>query len=280
MSKEQASTATSKPRGRVLVIAGSDSGGGAGIQGDIKTVTCLGGYATTAITALTAQNTQGVFGIHDVDEDFIRQQITVVMNDIGTDAFKTGMLHKASVVHEVASCIAPYANLKPLVLDPVMFAKGGAPLLQSDALLALQERLVPIAALVTPNIPEAEYLCGMTITSIDDMKDAANDILKSGCKAVLVKGGHLDSGKSVTDVLVTKKSYEVFKQPRINSLHTHGTGCTLASAIAVSLAQGMSLSDAIKRARAYVLKAIQHAPHLGKKHGPLGHGHTVKSFSG
>jgi hydroxymethylpyrimidine/phosphomethylpyrimidine kinase len=263
----------------VLIIAGSDSSGGAGIQGDIKTVTCLGGYAATAITALTAQNTLGVFGIHDVSEDFIRQQITLVMNDIGADAFKTGMLHKSSVIEEVASCIAPYANTKPLVLDPVMFAKGGAALLAPDALSALQERLVPIAALVTPNIPEAEYLSGISITSIDDMKRAATDILKSGCKAVLVKGGHLDSGKTVTDILMTPKTCDIFKQPRINSMHTHGTGCALASAIATGLAQGMSLVEAIKRARAYVLKAIQSAPQLGKRHGPLGHGHTVKTFT-
>ena len=268
-----------KSKGRVLVIAGSDSGGGAGIQGDIKTVTCLGGYASTAITALTAQNTQGVFGIHEVDEAFIRQQIVLVLNDIGADTFKTGMLHKASVIEEVASCIAPYANTKPLVLDPVMFAKGGSALLKQEALAALQERLVPIAALVTPNIPEAEYLSGISITSIDDMKRAAKDILKSGCKAVLVKGGHMDSGRVVTDILMTPKSCEVFKHTRINSMHTHGTGCTLASAIATSLAQGLSLNESVKRARAYVLKAIQAAPQLGRKHGPLGHNHTVKSFS-
>jgi hydroxymethylpyrimidine/phosphomethylpyrimidine kinase len=269
-----------KSKGRVLIVAGSDSGGGAGVQGDIKTVTCLGGYASTAITALTAQNTQGVYGIHNIPGEFVRKQITVVLNDIGTDAFKTGMLHNAEVIEEVASTIAPYANNKPLVLDPVMFAKGGTPLLKADALTALQERLVPIAAIITPNIPEAEYLSGISIKNVSDMKHAARDLLKSGCRAVLIKGGHLDSGRTVTDVLVTPKTTQVFKHSRVNSLHTHGTGCALASAIATGLAQGLSLTDAIKRARSYVLKAIQNAPHLGKRHGPLGHGHTVKIFNG
>lgn len=267
-----------KTKGRVLIVAGSDSGGGAGIQGDVKTVTCLGGYASTAITALTAQNTQGVFGIHEIPEEFVRQQITVILNDIGTDAFKTGMLNNANIIEEVASAIAPYASKKPFVLDPVMFAKGGTSLLKADAILALQERLIPIAALVTPNIPEAEHLTGITIKNAGDMKRAANDMLKSGCRAVLIKGGHMDSGRTVTDIFVTPKTTQIFKHSRVNSLHTHGTGCTLASAIATSLAQGLTMTDAIKRARAYVLKAIQHAPHLGKRHGPLGHNHTVKTF--
>lgn len=269
-----------KSKGRVLIIAGSDSGGGAGIQGDIKTVTCLGGYAATAITALTAQNSQGIYGIEDVPEPFIRQQITVVMNDIGADAFKTGMLHKASVIEEVASCLAPYSSSKPLVLDPVMFAKGGTALLQPTALAALQERLIPIATLVTPNIPEAEYLSGITIKNVSDMKRAAQEMLKSGCRSVLIKGGHLDSGRSVTDILATHKSITPFKQTRINTLHTHGTGCALASAIATGLAQGLPMPDAVKRARAYVYKAIQNAPQFGKRHGPLGHNFTVKPFNG
>ncbi len=264
--------------GRVLVIAGSDSGGGAGIQGDIKTITALKGYAATAITALTAQNTQGVFGIHDVPDDLIAQQITLVMDDIGADAFKTGMLHKSSVIDTVVRAIAPYTASIPLVLDPVMFAKGGAALLQADALHTLKEKLLPLAALVTPNIPEAEYLSGIKIHTPDDMKRAGFAILKSGCRAVLLKGGHLE-GDTVTDLLLTPESEETFTHPRIATAHTHGTGCALASGIATGLAQGMHLNEAVIRARAYVIKAIASAPGLGHGHGPLNHAHTVGKFS-
>lgn len=259
-----------KQIGRVLIIAGSDSGGGAGIQGDLKTVTCLGGYAATAITALTAQNTQGVFGIADVPIGFIRQQITLVMEDIGADAFKTGMLHNSAVIETVAEALAPYTKLLPLVLDPVMFAKGGAALLQPEAVHALKEVLVPQAALITPNIPEAEHLSGMPIDNSEDMMKAAERILELGCKAVLIKGGHL-KGDMLTDILAHEHSCEVFTQPRIESRHTHGTGCALASAIATGLAQGMPLLDAVTRARHYVRKAMENAPGLGKGHGPLGH---------
>jgi hydroxymethylpyrimidine/phosphomethylpyrimidine kinase len=264
-------------QGRVLVIAGSDSGGGAGIQGDIKTITCLKGYAATAITALTAQNTQGVFGIHDVPDDFIRQQITLVIEDIGADAFKTGMLHKASVIEVVADTLTPYVPKIPFVLDPVMFAKGGAVLLQNEALTLLKEKLIPLATLITPNIPEAKYLAGIKIHELKDMRLAADRILALGCQAVLVKGGHLE-GKSVVDLLAWKDGMEIFTSPRLNTPHTHGTGCSLASGIATGLAQGMSLPDAVRRAQLYVRKAIEAAPKLGKGHGPLGHGFTVKEF--
>ena len=262
-------------KARVLIIAGSDSGGGAGIQGDIKTVTCLKAFATTAITALTAQNTQGVFGIHEVPDDFIRQQITLVMDDIGSDAFKTGMLHKSSVIRTVAEAIAPYTQTIPLVLDPVMFAKGGAALLQADALDTLKTHLLPMAAVITPNLPEAEFLAGMPIHSTSDMQKAAEKILQLGCKAVLLKGGHLE-GEILTDLLVTQHNSEVFTSPRIQTPHTHGTGCTLASAIATGLAQNLSLSEAVARGRDFVRKAIEQAPQLGKGHGPLEHGHTVQ----
>ena len=262
-------------KGRVLIIAGSDSGGGAGIQGDIKTVTCLGGYAATAITALTAQNTQGVFGIHEVPDDFIRQQISLVMEDIGADAFKTGMLHKASVIAAVAEAIAPTAHI-PLVLDPVMFAKGGHALLQPEATDTLKALLIPMAAVITPNIPEAEHLTGMTIASVDDMRRAAELILRHGCKAALIKGGHMES-EVITDMLVSEAGIELFTQMHINTTHTHGTGCSLASAIATGLAQGMVLREAVVRARAYVREAILAAPGLGHGHGPLGHGHTLYS---
>ena len=260
--------------GRVLIIAGSDSGGGAGIQGDIKTVTCLGGYGATAITALTAQNTQGVFGIHEVADAFIRQQIELVLSDIGADAFKTGMLHSSSVIETIAQAIGPHTRDIPLVLDPVMFAKGGAALLQPDAVDTLKTRLVPLAAIITPNIPEAEHLAGMRIVNVSEMIEAGKKILAMGCKAILVKGGHLE-GDIVTDVLITAGHTETFEQPRFNTSHTHGTGCTLASAIATGLAQKLPLAEAVKRARIYVRKAIEAAPGLGHGHGPLGHNFTV-----
>lgn len=262
--------------GRVLIVAGSDPGGGAGIQGDIKTVTCLGGYAAAAITALTAQNTQGVYGIHDVPDDFIAQQISLVLSDIGADAIKTGMLHKASVIDTVVHTLGGYHGI-PLVVDPVMFAKGGAALLDPAALATLKARLIPLATVVTPNIPEAEFLADCKIHSVADMREAAQKILALGCRAVLLKGGHLD-GESVIDMLYTPTGYREFAQPRIATTHTHGTGCTLASAIATGLAQKLSLEDAVSRARAYVRKAIEHAPGLGKGHGPLGHNFLLPSF--
>ncbi len=255
------------------MIAGSDSGGGAGIQADIKTVTCLGGYAASAVTALTAQNTQGVFGIHDVPESFIKQQISLVLEDIGADALKTGMLHKASIIDAVADALVPYPKI-PLVLDPVMFAKGGAALLEDDATETLKQRLIPMAAVITPNIPEAEHLTGLHIKSVDDMRRAADMILKSGCKAALIKGGHMD-GEVITDMLVSNGGVELFTQVRIVTRHTHGTGCTLASAIATGLAQGLPLRDAVARARSYVREAILKAPGFGRGHGPLGHNHTM-----
>lgn len=261
-------------QGRVLIIAGSDPGGGAGIQGDIKTVTALGGYAEAAITALTAQNTQGVFGIHDVPVDFIRQQITLVLDDLGADAIKTGMLHRADIIEMLASTLPRDI---PLILDPVMFAKGGAALLRPDALDALKTTLIPLATIVTPNIPEAEYLAGVSIKTPDDMKKAVEKILQLGCKAVLLKGGHLE-GDTLTDILFHDKGVETFTNTRLHTKHTHGTGCTLASAIATGLAQGMSLKDSVIRARTFVRKAMELAPGFGKGHGPLGHANTIKSL--
>jgi hydroxymethylpyrimidine/phosphomethylpyrimidine kinase len=260
-------------KSRVLVVAGSDSGGGAGIQGDIKTITSLGGYAATAITALTAQNTKGVFGIHDVPEAFIAQQMTLVMDDLGADAVKTGMLHKASIIETVADTLKKYMPL-PFVLDPVMFAKGGAPLLAEDALDMLKARLIPMATIITPNIPEAEYLAGMLIRHTADMEQASARILAAGCQGVLIKGGHLE-GNEVHDLLADAHGHSWFHAPRIVTRHTHGTGCTLASAIATGLAQGMTLKASVVRAREYVRKAIEAAPGLGKGHGPLGHAIAV-----
>ncbi|GIK97001.1 MAG: hydroxymethylpyrimidine/phosphomethylpyrimidine kinase [Alphaproteobacteria bacterium] len=263
--------------GRVLIVAGSDSGGGAGIQADIKTVTALGGYAMTAITALTAQNTRGVFGVFPVDLGFIRQQIELVATDIGADVVKTGMLATAEVIDTVADALAEYAPGVPVVIDPVMVAKGGAPLLAADAASTLARRLLPLAAVVTPNAPEAAALAGFEVRTIDDMKRAGEKLCRAGAAAALVKGGHIE-GAGVTDVLVTPQGIELFEGPRLPGTSTHGTGCTLASAIATGLAQKLPLRDAVARARAYVVEAIRTAPGLGHGHGPLNHAHTVRPF--
>lgn len=261
-------------QGRVLIIAGSDSGGGAGIQADIKTVTMLGGYAATALTALTAQNTQGVAGIFAVPAAFVRQQMEVVLSDIGADALKTGMLHTADIVANVADVIAKQAAGVPLVVDPVAVAKGGARLLDEEALAVLKDRLLPQASIATPNLPEAEALTGRAIASRKALEEAAQALLDLGPKAVLLKGGHL-AGEEIYDVLASRQGVEIFTSPRIETRHTHGTGCTLASAMATGLAQGLGLRDAVLRARAYVQEAIRTAPGLGKGHGPLNHGHPL-----
>ncbi len=257
-------------RGRVLAIAGSDSGGGAGIQADIKTVTALGGYAATAITALTAQNTLGVAGILAVPPAFVTRQIEVVLQDIGADAVKTGMLGDAAVIEAVAEALQRSATGVPVVVDPVMVAKGGARLLQSGAVDALTRRLLPRATIITPNLPEAEALLGEAIPDVAAMHRAASMLLTLGAPAVLLKGGHLP-GDTVVDLLATAEATEAFAAPRIASRHTHGTGCTMASAVATGLAQGMSLRDAVVRARDYVRRAIATAPGFGSGHGPLNH---------
>jgi hydroxymethylpyrimidine/phosphomethylpyrimidine kinase len=261
--------------GRVLIVAGSDSGGGAGIQADIKTVTCLGGFAATAITALTAQNTLGVHGISEVPPDFVRRQMEVVLSDIGADCVKTGMLASAAIVEAVADALAAFAPGVPLVLDPVMVAKGGAALLAGSAAGALKSRLLPLARLLTPNIPEAEALLGRAIATPGDMERAALDLLALGPRAVLLKGGHLD-GDDLVDVLAEAGRITRFSGRRIVSRSTHGTGCTLASAIATGLARGLPVAEAVARGREYVIEAIRTAPGLGGGHGPLNHGHTVR----
>ena len=263
--------------GRVLVVAGSDSGGGAGIQADIKAITALRGYAATAITALTAQDTTGVHGVFPVPPEFIQSQMRIVLGDIGADCIKTGMLHAADVIEAVCEVIEADGAGVPVVVDPVMMAKGGAPLLQADAIATLKRRILPLAAVLTPNLPEAEALCGMTIVDIDDMEKAGLALLELGAAAALVKGGHLP-GKMVHDVLVSADGVEVFIAPRTETEHTHGTGCTLASAIAAGIAQGMVLRDAVARAQAYVHEAIRCAPGFGAGHGPIGHAHTVREF--
>ena len=265
--------------GRVLVVAGSDSGGGAGIQADLKTVTALGGYAATAITALTAQNTQGVFSIVGVEPGFIAQQMQVVLADIGADCIKTGMLHNAAVIEAVVDVLDRAAAGIPVVVDPVMYAKGGDALIDPAAVETLIRRLLPRAALVTPNLREAEALSGLMIRGPADLAAAGQRLLELGPAAALVKGGHLD-GATVTDWLVWRGGEEIFTAPRLESRDTHGSGCTLASAIAVGLAQGLALNIAVQRALAYVREAIRTAPGLGQGRGPLHHGHTVRPWNG
>ena len=256
---------------RVLIIAGSDSGGGAGIQADIKTVTALGGYAATAITALTAQDTHSVHRIHDVTPDFVAEQMRVVLDDIGADCLKTGMLHTVDVIDAIAAVIDEKAPRIPLVVDPVMVAKGGAALLESAATKAVLKQMIPRARLVTPNAPEAEALVGGVLKTREDLAAAADRLLEIGARAALVKGGHL-AGGTVYDALADADgTRRVFSSPKIETNETHGTGCTLASAIATGLAQGLSMMEAVSRARAYVHDAIRHAPGIGGGHGPLNH---------
>lgn len=262
-------------KGRVLIIAGSDSGGGAGIQADIKAVTALGGFAMTAVSAVTVQNTLGVFGIHEIPESIVVQQMRAVLDDIGVDAVKTGMLHSVNVIEGVAGTLDEFDVDAPLVVDPVMVAKGGASLLEQSAVEALKSVLIPRASLVTPNIPEAEVLTGVTIKTADDQARAGEKLMAMGAKAALIKGGHM-AGDQLTDVLVSSGSgREVFTSKRIDTIHTHGTGCTLASAVAVQLAQGRPLSAAVAGARNYVYEAIKTAPGFGHGHGPLNHVHTL-----
>ncbi|GGE04338.1 hydroxymethylpyrimidine/phosphomethylpyrimidine kinase [Polymorphobacter glacialis] len=252
---------------RVLIIAGSDSGGGAGIQADIKTITCLGGYAMTAVTAVTVQNTLGVTGIHAVPAEIVAAQMRACIEDIGIDVVKIGMIGSAETVRAVAGVLAEVRV--PIVLDPVMVAKGGANLLEDDAIAALIECLLPLAAVVTPNTPELMALAGTEIEDVADALLAAQELLLQGPGAVLAKGGHLE-GDVITDWLVTRGGHVAFTGPRVVTRHTHGTGCTLASALACGLGQGMTLEEAVVRARAFVMQAIARAPGLGGGHGPLG----------
>ena len=260
---------------RLLIVAGSDSGGGAGIQADIKTATAYGVFATTAITAITVQDTHGVHGVHAIPDETIAAQMRVVLDDIGTDAVKTGMLAHAGVIAVVAETLAARAPAAPLVVDPVMVAKGGARLIDDGAVEALKAKLIPRASLLTPNAPEAAALLGVAeLKSVDDLLVAGRDLKAMGAAAVLMKGGHLH-GETVADVLISAEGEEVFSSPRLHSASTHGTGCTLASAIASGLALGWEMRDAVETARAYVFKAIEMAPGLGHGHGPLNHMYGV-----
>ena len=254
--------------GRVLAIAGSDSGGGAGVQADIKTITALGGYAASAITAVTVQDTLGVHAIHRVPPPIIAAQIRAVLADIGADAIKTGMLGDAAAVEAVLAALAGWPDI-PLVVDPVMVATSGDVLNSADALDPLR-RLIARAALVTPNAPEAAALTGIAVATTDDLRRAGEALLTQGVSAVLMKGGHVP-GESVIDLLMTPDGETLLEGPRIETRHTHGTGCTLASACAVGLAQGLTLEVAVARAWAYVGEAIRRAPGFGAGHGPLDH---------
>ena len=256
------------PRGRVLIIAGSDSGGGAGIQADIKTVTALGGYAATAITAVTVQDTLGIRSTHPIPAAVVEAQARAVLDDIGADVIKTGMLGGRDVVEAVARVLAGAGV--PAVVDPVMISKSGAALLDPAALDVFLALMIPAAALLTPNAPEAEALTGGPVTSIEGQRRAGEALLRAGAKAVLVKGGHVP-GPRVTDLLLTPEGETSFEGPRLDTRHTHGTGCTLASACATGLAQGMGLTEAVAGAVAYTAEAIARAPGFGSGAGPLDH---------
>ena len=257
------------PKSRVLIIAGSDSCGGAGIQADIKTVTALGSYAMTAVTAVTAQNTKGVKKITPIPTKNVEAQLMTVLDDIGVDAVKIGMLHNKSIIKCVCKVLKKY-NLKNIIIDPVMVAKSGTKLINDDSIICLRRFLLPLARLVTPNLPEAEVLTGHSILTKKDMIIAAKKILNMGPKNVLLKGGHFN-GKIIFDILATKKRIEIFSKKKIKTRNTHGTGCTLSSALATCISQKMNVFKSCKISLNYVNKAIMFAPNYGKGFGPLNH---------
>jgi len=253
---------------KALTIAGSDSGGGAGIQADIKTFSAFGVFGMSVITSVTAQNTLVVCGVHEIPPEFVGKQMNAIFSDMGADGIKTGMLSNAGIVETVANKLM---ECKPyfVVVDPVMIAKGGGILLKKDAVQSLKNRLLPEATLVTPNIPEAEILSGLTITSVEEMKAAAKAIVKTGCSAVLIKGGHLE-GEAI-DLLYTGEEYHFFRSERIHTKNTHGTGCTYSAAILSNLILGHPLAEAVRISKAYITEAIRHSLDIGEGHGPLNH---------
>jgi hydroxymethylpyrimidine/phosphomethylpyrimidine kinase len=254
---------------RALTIAGSDSGGGAGIEADLKTFTALGVYGMVALTSVTAQDTVRVTAVYDLPASLVAKQIEVVAHDIGVDAAKTGMLSNAAIIEAVAECLVANA-IRTVVVDPVMVAKGGDPLLQPSAIRALKKRLLPAALIVTPNIPEAGALSGMTIRGRQDIEAAARRIRDLGPRYVLIKGGHL-RGSRAEDCLFDGNRFEAFAAPRIRTRNTHGTGCTYSAAIAAYLAKGLAVTDAVRHAKAYTTEAIRHSLKLGHGRGPLNH---------
>lgn len=252
---------------RALTIAGSDSGGGAGIQADLKTFAARGVFGMSVITALTAQNTLGVQGVLEIPPAFVAMQIDSVVRDIGVDVVKTGMIANIGIIEAVAAKIREY-RLAPLVVDPVMMAKGGDPLLHEDARATLVRLLLPLATVVTPNLPEAQVLAGFQIANLDDMRRAAKAIRALGPKSIVVKGGHLLDPGASTDILFDGERFEELSAPRIDTKNTHGTGCTFASAIAAELAKGADIREAVRTAKTYVTEVIRASADLG-----IGHGH-------
>ncbi|MFT2011153.1 bifunctional hydroxymethylpyrimidine kinase/phosphomethylpyrimidine kinase [Pontibacter sp. 13R65] len=256
----------------VLTIAGSDSGGGAGIQADLKTFSALGCFGTSAITAITVQNTQGVTGIHSVPPEVVQAQIKVVMDDIKPTAIKIGMVHSLELVQVIAATLQAYPNV-PIILDPVMVATSGDKLIRDETIEVLKQQLFPLAEVVTPNLDEAAILAQMEINHLDQMKEAAEKILQTGCQSVLLKGGHL-KGPQLYDVFLQKhRQAQIFPSDHIHTHNTHGTGCTLSSAIAAFRAQGVPVTEAIGKAKAYVHQAILQGKDVktGEGHGPLNH---------
>ena len=255
-----------------MTIAGSDSGGGAGIQADLKTFSALGVYGASTLTAITAQNTVAVTAVHELPTDVIAAQIDAVITDIGVDAVKTGMLSSVAIVEVVAQELKRH-GITNLVVDPVMVAKSGDALLRQEAVDSLRTRLLPLAAVVTPNIPEAETLTGREIVSDEDMRRAAEEIVAMGARAVVVKGGHRDG--PATDLYYDGSRFQEFSAPRFDTVNTHGTGCTFASAVAAGLAQGKDVIDAVAQAKEYVTGAIRNSYPLGQGHGPVHHFYRV-----
>ena len=258
-----------KPKSKILIIAGSDSSGGAGIQADIKTVTALGSYAMTAITAVTIQNTTGVKSIVPIDPKEISNQIEFTSKDIKPDAIKIGMLHSSEVIKSVISSLK-LIKVRKIILDPVMIAKGGAKLINNKAIKLLKDELIKKVSLITPNIPEAEILTKTKIKTKEDMIFAASILINLGAKNVFIKGGHLDS-KFVTDIFVNKKEIIIIKNKRITTSNTHGTGCTLSSAITTFFACGKTLKKSCELATKYVNNSIRSNLNYGKGHGPINH---------
>ncbi len=263
-----------KPKSKILVIAGSDSSGGAGIQADIKTITALGSYAMTAITAVTTQNTTGVKSIVPINPKEIFNQITFTCKDVKPDAIKIGMLHSSNVIEFVLKGLRNI-KVKKIVLDPVMVAKGGTKLIDNKAINLIKSRLIKNIFLITPNIPEAEILTSVKISTEEDMLLAANKLLEYGAKNVLIKGGHLDN-KKVTDIFVNKNEIKVFRNYRYNTKNTHGTGCTLSSAVTTFLSCGKPLKKCCELGIKYVNSAIKSNPKYGKGHGPINHLNSIE----
>ncbi|MGE7667682.1 bifunctional hydroxymethylpyrimidine kinase/phosphomethylpyrimidine kinase [Ureibacillus composti] len=253
----------------VMTIAGSDSGGGAGIQADLKTFQELGVFGTSAITALTAQNTLGVEGIFPTTPDFVKQQIEVVFQDLAVKAVKTGMLFSPTIIETVSDTLKE--KDVQLVVDPVMIAKGGANLLQSEAVDALKSQLLPLATVLTPNIPEAEVISGMSIHSVNEIEKAAHKILSLGVESVVMKGGHLSGKEAIDHVYFKDGSYFAIQTNRVNTTQTHGTGCTFSAAITAFLGQGKSLKEAMIEAKKFIQLAIEHPLNIGHGHGPTNH---------